>query len=492
MRALPASTSTACAAAAGVAYGKVFMRLVLSQQVILLPSQATPISCCTRGQQSNHMQTCCLPRLATWFAYTCREYQRYWFFLNLQLSIDRAILGGQQSNGSYPANLGIKVKPFPWPPKQEDLGAASAAAFFNLLLVYAFMAPTRAVVGSIVREKELRLREGMRILGLSEAAYWWSWSLTHWLTLAVSGLLCDLVGLYPFRHSSFGVMLAFYWLFSAALISFSYFLSTLFSASRVAGTATQFIYALSMIPGFLLPFIRPYGGLSWYLAGLSPTSAASLFAAALVNWERLAAGVTLQTMWLPLTQGSSFCVGSVMWLLAVDVVLFAILTWYFDKVIPTTYGQVLSPWFFLQPSYWLAGSTRRKNSGNAKKNSSSTSTEASNPVPKTTADSMHTTAAAGNGGVDSNQEPHDTVAADSKPYIYTMGLRKVFHSADGGVRVAVEGLDLDIYAGRITALLGHNGAGKTTTIHMLTGAASSGLRYSGRHQKMLGGLCLHM
>lgn len=98
---------------------------------------------------------------------TCREYRKYWFFSNLQLVIDRALLGGQQSNGSVPANLGVKIKPFPWPAKQEDLGAAAAAAFFNLLLVYAFMAPTRAVVGSIVREKELRLREGMKILGLS-------------------------------------------------------------------------------------------------------------------------------------------------------------------------------------------------------------------------------------------------------------------------------------------------------------------------------------
>jgi hypothetical protein len=83
---------------------------------------------------------------------------------------------------------------------------------------------------------------------------------------------------------------------------------------------------------FLLPFIRPYGGISWYVAGLSPTSAASLFAAALVNWERLAAGVNVSTMWLPVTAESSFCVGSVMWLLAVDVLLFAVLTWYCDKV----------------------------------------------------------------------------------------------------------------------------------------------------------------
>lgn len=37
------------------------------------------------------------------------------------------------------------------------------------------------------------------------------------------------------------------------------------------------------------------------------------------------------------------------------------------------------------------------------------------------------------------------------------------------VAQAVDGLDLDIYKGSITGLLGHNGAGKTTTISILTG-----------------------
>ncbi len=48
-------------------------------------------------------------------------------------------------------------------------------------------------------------------------------------------------------------------------------------------------------------------------------------------------------------------------------------------------------------------------------------------------------------------------------------LRKLFRTTDGGIKHAVDGLDLDIYRGQITALLGHNGAGKTTTISMLTG-----------------------
>ena len=47
----------------------------------------------------------------------------------------------------------------------------------------------------------------------------------------------------------------------------------------------------------------------------------------------------------------------------------------------------------------------------------------------------------------------------------TVNSKKVYPNGT----VAVHALDLDIYQGQITALLGHNGAGKTTTIHMLTG-----------------------
>ncbi len=67
--------------------------------------------------------------------------------------------------------------------------------------------------------------------------------------MAASGALCAAVGTYPFSHSDWSVLLVFYWIVAAALISYAYALSTLFSKSRIAGTATAVIYACSMIPG---------------------------------------------------------------------------------------------------------------------------------------------------------------------------------------------------------------------------------------------------
>jgi hypothetical protein len=88
------------------------------------------------------------------------------FVTSLLVRACRAIIGRGLGEGNEPASVDVAVKPFPWPAVTFDAGAVAAAAAFNLLLVFAFLTPTRVAVATVVREKELRLREGMRILGL--------------------------------------------------------------------------------------------------------------------------------------------------------------------------------------------------------------------------------------------------------------------------------------------------------------------------------------
>lgn len=47
--------------------------------------------------------------------------------------------------------LAPSLKPFPWPAFTLDLGATAAALFFNLLLVSAFISPTRSAVAAVVQ-----------------------------------------------------------------------------------------------------------------------------------------------------------------------------------------------------------------------------------------------------------------------------------------------------------------------------------------------------
>ncbi len=55
--------------------------------------------------------------------------------------------------------------------------------------------------------------------------------------------------------------------------------------------------------------------------------------------------------------------------------------------------------------------------------------------------------------------------------IETNGLRKEFRTRRGGLRVAVQNLDLAVPGGGVHGFLGPNGSGKTTTIRMLLGLA---------------------
>lgn len=99
------------------------------------------------------------------------QYRRYWFFSNLQQLTDQAILAVATEQTDSPSPVSVSFEPFPWPAVTVDIGAAASSIAFNLLLVYSFLAPTRSTVASIVREKELRLREGMRILGLQVTSH---------------------------------------------------------------------------------------------------------------------------------------------------------------------------------------------------------------------------------------------------------------------------------------------------------------------------------
>lgn len=362
------------------------------------------------------------------------QYRRYWFFTNLQQLVDQAIIAVVSAKPDTPIPVSVSFKPFPWPAVTVDIGAAASSIAFNLLLVYSFLAPTRSTVASIVREKELRLREGMRILGLKKSAYWSSWALTHFSTMAVSGILCAVIGLYPFRHSSFAIMLSFYWLLACSLISFSYFLSTIFSKSRVAGTVTAVLYALAMVPGFLMPSLQPYGGRGWTTACLLPPSCISLYANVLLKLESAQRGISRETLHLSVNSQSPFSAATVFQMLLLDIVLYAVLTWYLDQVLPSDIGQRQPFYFFLQPSYWIQSQVGK--------------------------------------GVQSQEDPESPLmssAGDGEVSVSINKLRKHFTTTDGSVKHAVDGLDLDIYRGQITALLGHNGAGKTTTISMLTG-----------------------
>ena len=61
------------------------------------------------------------------------------------------------------------------------------------------------------------------------------------------------------------------------------------------------------------------------------------------------------------------------------------------------------------------------------------------------------------------------VEADPPGLPCSIAINDLTKAYDKSGRLAVDHLNLRIFQGQITALLGHNGAGKTTSMHMITG-----------------------
>jgi hypothetical protein len=116
-----------------------------------------------------------------------------------------------------------------------------------------------------------------------------------------------------------------------------------------------------------------------------------------------------------------------------DCIIYLLLTWYFEQIIPSEFG-VTRPWYFIfQRSFWRPVKTELKVAQDS---------EFGKLVPHS----------------DLYEDiPNEFVNKDG---VRIRGLKKEFPTSEGGTFMAVDDLSMDMFEGEVFALLGHNGAGK--------------------------------
>ena len=125
---------------------------------------------------------------------------------------------------------------------------------------------------------------------------------------------------------------------------------------------------------------------------------------------------------------SGFTVMNTLGILVVDTLLYGLLGWYTNRVIPSEFGRPLPLHFPFTISYWFPGRMAPHAMDDAIPKESAVHSE---PVSRTLKDQ----------------------AKEGKS-IEIRNLRKHFQE-----KIAVDGLNFSMYRGQCTALLGHNGAG---------------------------------
>ncbi|KAE9098788.1 ABC transporter A family member 1 [Phytophthora fragariae] len=322
--------------------------------------------------------------------------------------------------------LGATVAPFPVDNYTSSPFYANVATVFSIVFIMAYLFTISRILVVLIQEKELRLREFMKILGVTEKTITLTWYITYAVILFVGAVvqaIAGLAGLFP--NSSLIVTFLFFFLFGMSVLALAFLISTLFNKARVAEGAKRIGSVLSPV-------------------------ALSLGVYVLANAEETGEGVQFSTMD---TLSDNYRISPALMMFAFDTVLYTVLGLYFEKVMPKEYGTSLKWYFPVSPSYWRSRKQRQ--------------VTIENPADDNVALDLNP-----------NFEP---VSAELQGQehrgeaLSVKRLRKVFQ-VPGGEKVAVKGLDVTMYKDQITCLLGHNGAGKTTLISMLTGmtAPSSG------------------
>ncbi|KAM9057549.1 phospholipid-transporting ATPase ABCA3 isoform 3-T10 [Megaptera novaeangliae] len=290
--------------------------------------------------------------------------------------------------------------------------------------------------------------EYMRMMGLSSWLHWTAWFLLFFLFLLVTVsfmtlLFCIKVkkNVAVLAQSDPSLVLVFLACFAVSSISFSFMVSTFFSKANMAAAIGGFLYFFTYIPYFFVAPRYNWMTLSQKLFSCLLSNVAMAMGAQLIGkFEAKGTGVQWRDLLSPVNVDDDFSFGQVLGMLLLDSVLYSLVTWYVEAVLPGQFG-VPQPWyFFILPSYWC-GHPRTV-----------LGKEEEDDDPEKVLRTEYFEA-----------EPEDLVAG-----IKIKHVSKVFRVGNKG-KAAVRDLNLNLYEGQITVLLGHNGAGKTTTLSMLTG-----------------------
>ncbi|XP_016091396.1 ATP-binding cassette sub-family A member 3-like [Sinocyclocheilus grahami] len=382
-------------------------------------------------------------------------------FLQVQHAVDRAIMKAYNSTAAVALlkRTQVLLARFPYPAFMYDVFILAIQNQLPLLLVLSFTYTSLNIVRAVVQEKERKLKEYMRMMGLSNWLHWSAWFLMFLLFLSISiffvtVLICVKVS--PngavLTYSDPTLVFFFLLVFAVSTINFSFMISAFFSRANVAAAAGGFIYFLSYLPYvFLWPRYDLLSHAQKVSACLISNVAMAMGAQLIGMFEGKGTGIQWHNLFEPVTVDDDFSLAQVLGLLLLDSVLYGLVAWYVEAVFPGEYG-VPRPWyFFILPSYW-SGSPRVTLLKEKEEE------EEAEKVSK---------------GEFFEEEPAGLVSG-----VKIKHLAKVF-KVGNKTKEAVRDLTLNMFEGQITVLLGHNGAGKTTTLSMLTGLfpPSSGRAY---------------
>ncbi|KAJ2946031.1 hypothetical protein O0L34_g4949 [Tuta absoluta] len=366
-------------------------------------------------------------------------------FIALQQVVSTELIS--RVTGQDLTNFTVNIQRYPHPSYIEDLATEALQVLFATFIMLSFSYTAVNIVKSIVVEKEMQLKETMKIMGLPTWLHWTAWFCKQFIYLLIAAVLIVIIlkvnmfttedgftGYAILTNTPWTVLFFYIMLYLTCTIFFCFMLSSFFSKASTAALFTGLIWFLTYIPSFLLSLDVKMSVAVQVLTCFSINSAMS-YGFQLMIAQESTGGLQWGSFWeSPATESSRFLFGHVVVMLVLDCFVYMLVALYMEQVLPGPFGTP-KPWYFpVQKKFWF-------------------------PNRET-----------GLVLIESTEQNHPKeIIMEKDPVGLPVGVKMSNLTKSYGNHVAVNDLSLNIYDDQITVLLGHNGAGKSTTISMLTG-----------------------
>ncbi|XP_023614816.1 ATP-binding cassette sub-family A member 5 isoform X7 [Myotis lucifugus] len=290
----------------------------------------------------------------------------------------------------------------------------------------------------IVAEKEKKLKEFLKIMGLHDTAFWLSWVLLYASLIFLMSILMAVIATTSalFPQSSCVVIFLLFFLYGLSSVFFALMLTPLFKKSKHVGIVEFLVTVAFGFVGLLIVLMESFPkSLVWLL---SPFCQCTFLIgiAQVMHLEDINEGASFYN----LIEGPYPLIITII-MLILNSIFYILLAVYLDQVIPGEFGLRRSSLYFLKPSYWSKNKRNYKELSEGNVNGNISFSEIVEPVSS---------------------------EFIGKEAIRINGIQKTYRKKGDSVE-ALRNLSFDIYEGQITALLGHSGTGKSTLMNILCG-----------------------
>ncbi|CAL1285567.1 unnamed protein product [Larinioides sclopetarius] len=430
------------------------------------------------GSMPNHM-TYKIRQNASFTTTTNLVRSRFWFpgprnwgygyyqfgFVWIQDVLERAMISIYA--GRDVTEPGSFIHQFPYPCYIQDQFLFMIEHVMPLCLAISWVYSVAMLVQNIVYEKEQRLKEVMKTMGLNSAVHWLAWFITSFLQMSITAACLTFILKYGLVLTYSNPVLIFLMLeiFVVANIAFSFLVSVVYSKAKLAAACAGIIYFLTYVP-YMYIAVREEAAHDhipvWLksLASLLSTTAFGLGAKYFAFYEEVGVGVQWSNIAISPVEDDDYSLLSVAIMMMIDAILYSILVWYIENVHPGSYG-LPKPWYFpFTKTYWF-GSLKGDADCNCFHDCWHYIKKHKWGLSVIEDDQAHAM----------TNRTTDTKYFEPDPSNLPLGvcIENLFKEYKSGNKIAVNRLSLNLYENQITSFLGHNGAGKTTTMSILTG-----------------------